>query len=83
MSDKLNKGKMIRVKSSAAEFIESQSKILNKSFLETLYYILNVYERDYVQSQKTTHKELNTEPEPENEVKTDSFEAFDSSEFDV
>jgi hypothetical protein len=48
MPEKSSKGKMVRLKTSAVRFIEEQSEVLNKPFLETLYYILNIYERDYV-----------------------------------
>jgi superfamily II RNA helicase len=38
-----DKSETVRIKSSFAEFIREESKRLNLNFLETLYYIINVY----------------------------------------
>jgi hypothetical protein len=70
MPEKSGKGKMVRLKTSAVKFIEEQSKILDKPFLETLYYILNIYERDYViQNQRPTSKDSQQSTEQEQQTK--------------
>ena len=46
-----DKSETVRIKSSFAEFIREESKRLNLNFLETLYYIINVYR--YEISQKS------------------------------
>lgn len=70
MPEKSAKGKMVRLKTSAVKFIEEQSIMLDKPFLETLYYILNIYERDYViQNQRTTSRDSQESIEQEQQTK--------------
>ena len=49
-----DKSETVRIKSSFAEFIREESKRLNLNFLETLYYIINVYR--YEISQKSVSR---------------------------
>lgn len=86
MPEKANRGKMVRLKTSAVKFIEEQSKILDKPFLETLYYILNMYERDYViQNQKTTSIETLelTELEQQNKESEGFLDGLDLDDFET
>ena len=46
-----DRSETVRIKSSFAEFVREESKRLNLNFLETLYYIINVYR--YEISQKS------------------------------
>ncbi len=76
-----DKSETVRIKSSFAEFIREESKRLNLNFLETLYYIINVYryeisqksvlrtvELKQTQQQATLHtQEEEVKPKGENE----------------